>query len=71
MEIRKSLTSKEVDIEIHFLIAVKPLFDEFMTKFQKKEPMIHLLYPSCDKLLEITMGKLLRSRPYTKKREEH
>ena len=68
VEIRKSLASKGVDVEIQFLIAVKPLFNEFMTKFQKEEPMIHLLYPSCEKLLKTTVGRILKSRVYTEKK---
>ena len=52
LDIKRGLESKEIAVEIEFLIAVKPLFDEFMTKFQKEEPMIHLLYPGCEKLLK-------------------
>ena len=59
---------KGVAVEIEFLIAVKPLFDEFITKFQKEEPMIHLLYPNCEKLLKGVMGRLLKSRAYTDKK---
>ena len=33
VEIRKALTSKEVDVEIQILLRVKLLCDEFMTKF--------------------------------------
>ena len=49
-DVKRGLESKEIAVEIEFLIAVKPLFDEFMTKFQKEELMIHLLHPSCEKL---------------------
>ena len=51
LAIKRSLESKEVEIEVEFLISMKPIFDVFMTKFQAEEPMIHLLYPSCEKLL--------------------
>ena len=45
LDVKKGLKSKEVAVEIEFLIAVKPLFDEFITKFQKEEPMIHMFVP--------------------------
>ena len=34
------LESKEVWVEIEFLLTIKPVLDEFMTKFQREEPMI-------------------------------
>ena len=48
LSIKKSL-ELEVGVEIKFLINVKLVFDDFMTKFQKEEPMINLLYPDIDK----------------------
>ena len=44
LDVKMGLESKEVAVEMEFLIAVKPCYDEFITKFQKEEPMIHLLY---------------------------
>ena len=35
-----------------------------MTKFQKEEPMIHLLYASSEKLLKTTMSRLLKEKAY-------
>ena len=67
-DVKRGLESKEIAVEIEFLIAVKPLFDEFMTKFQKEEPMIHLLYPGCEKLLKTVMARLLKSKAYTDKK---
>ena len=67
-DVKRGLESKEIAVEIKFLIAVKPLFDEFMTKFQKEEPMIHLLYPSYEKLLKTVMATLLKSKAYTDKK---
>ena len=52
LSMKKSLGSKEVDVDIKFLIRIKPVFDEFMMKFQKEEPMIHVLYLSTEKLLK-------------------
>ena len=59
---RKHLSQKEVDTEIAFLISIKPVFDEFMTRFQRKDPMIHLLHPTCEKLLKTTMARLMKSK---------
>ena len=67
LSIKKSLESKEVDVEIQFLINVKLDFDNFMKKFQKEEPMIHLLYASIGKLLKTLMARLLKSDTYTGK----
>lgn len=61
MTIKESLESKEVEIEVEFLISIKPIFDSFMTKFQAEEPMIHLLYSNCEKLLKLAMGRLMKS----------
>ena len=43
-------------------------FDALMTELQKEKPMIHLLYSSREKHLKKTMGRLLKSRAYTKKK---
>ena len=64
LAIKKALESKEVAVEIEFLLTIKPVFDEFMTKFQKEEPMIHLLYASSEKLLKTTMSRLLKEKAY-------
>ena len=68
--IRNALESKEVEIQMEFLISIKPIFDEFLTKFQKGEPMIHLLYPNCEKLLKLTIGRLMKNKVYKDKRGE-
>ena len=68
MAIKKILESKEVDTEIAFLTSIKPVFDELMTKFQREEPMIHLLEPNCEKLLKTTMARLMKSKIYTEKK---
>ena len=45
----------------------KSILDEFLTKFQKEEPMIHLLYPNCEKLLKLIIGRLMRNSVYKDK----
>lgn len=67
LSIKKALESKEVETEIQFLISVKPVFDEFLVKFQMEEPKIHELYPSCEKLLKIVMGRLLKNGVFVEK----
>ena len=37
LAIKGGLESKEVWVEIEFLLTIKPVFDEFMTKFQREE----------------------------------
>ena len=54
---KNALESKEVEVEIEFLLSIKPIFDEFLTRFQKEEPMIHLLHSNCEKLLKTAMGR--------------
>ena len=64
LAIKKALESKEVAVEIEFLLTIKLLFDEFMTKFEKEELMIHLLYARSEKLLKRTMSRLLKEKAY-------
>lgn len=62
--ILKSLQSRRLEAQMEFLVSVKPLFDEFLTRFQKEEPMIHKLYPGCEKLLKVAMSRMLKSEVY-------
>ena len=62
MSIKRDLEYKEVAVEIEFIISTKPLFDEFTTKFQMEEQMIHMLYPSSVKLLKTAMSRLMKSQ---------
>ena len=64
LAIKKALESKEVAVEIEFLLTIKPVFDEFITNFQKEEPMSCLLYASSEKLLKTTMNRLLKEKAY-------
>ena len=62
--ILKSLQSRRLEAQMEFLVSVKPLFDEFLTRFQKEEPMIHKLYPGCEKLLKVAMSRMFKSEVY-------
>ena len=66
LSIKRALESKEVDVEIEFIISTKPLF-ELMTKLQMEEPRTHMLYPSSVKLLKTAMSRLMKSKVYTEK----
>ena len=54
---KKALESKEVGTEIAFLISIIPVFDEFITKFQREEPVIQT-----ETLLKRKVGRLMKSR---------
>ena len=45
-----------------------PVFDEFMKKFQREEPVMHLSHPNCGKLLKTTMTRFMESKIYTEKK---
>jgi hypothetical protein len=60
----RSLQSRKVEAQMEFLVGVKPLFDDFIVWFQKEEPMIHKLYPACEKLLKVAMSRMLKSDVY-------
>ena len=64
---KKAFESKEVEVEIEFLPSIKPIFDDFLTRLQKEEPVIHLLHSNCEKLLKTAMGRLMQSKAYTDK----
>ena len=38
-----------------------------MTQFQRKEPVIHMLYPRSVKLLKTAMSRLMKNKVYTEK----
>ena len=62
LSIKSAVESREVQLEREFIKSIKPLFDDFLTKFQKEESMVHLLSPSCQNLLKGVMGRLLKSK---------
>ena len=53
--------------ETEFLVSIKPLFDDFMIKFQTEEPMIHMLHINCQQPLKELMGRLLKSACFSNK----
>ena len=68
LAVKRGLESKEVWVEIEFLLTIKPVFDEFMTKFQREETVIHLLHANSVKLLKTTMSRLLKEQAYVDKK---
>ncbi len=67
-EIITALDSLEVEAQAQFIINVKPIFDEFLTKFQLEAPMVYVLYPSCVRVLKTLMGRLVKSKLYVDKK---
>ena len=67
LSIKKALESKDVDTGIAFLVSIMPVFDKFMTKFQK-EPVIHMSHPNCEKHLKTAVDRLIKSKVYTEKK---
>lgn len=43
------------------LVCVGPLFDSFLKKFQKEEPMIHLLYEESSTLLKTFLNRFVKN----------
>ena len=66
--IKQALESKEKGTEIKFMISIILVFDVFMTKFQREEPMIHLSHPNSEKLLKTIMARLIKIKLYTEKK---
>ena len=65
--IKRSLESEEMSIEMEFHVSIKSLFDDFMTRFQKEEPMGHMLHNNCQQPLKVAVGRLLRSACFSDK----
>lgn len=56
LRICQLLSGKECKAQIQFIVGVGPLFEPFLRQFQKKEPLIHLLYSeSCDLLRSVML----------------
>lgn len=55
------LSSKECLAQVQFLVCVGPLFDPFLKKFQKEEPMIHLLYEESSTLLKTFLNRFVKN----------
>ena len=67
LPIKRDLESKEVNVEIEFIISTKPLLDESMAKFQMEAPMIHILYQCSVKLGKTALNRLMKNKVYTEK----
>ena len=65
---RKHLESREVYKETAFLISIMSVLDEFITKFQREQPLSNLSHPNYEKLLKTTMARLMKIKVYTEKK---
>jgi len=54
------LKTHETLIQIHFLLSLTPMFQEYLTIFQKQEPLIHMLFPEGADLLKKVMNRFLK-----------
>ena len=61
-DIHESLKRDEsiIKVEMAFLQSVKPLFDSFLTVFQAKGPMVHVLYISLVDVLKLLMNRFVK-----------
>ena len=64
---REDLFEIEETLDLEELVLLRHNY-EFMTKFQREESMIHLLYANCVKLLKTTMSRLLKEQAYVGKK---
>ena len=57
IRVRNKLKSPETKIQLYFLQSVGPIFTDFLTLFQTKGPLVHILQP---RLLELVKTLLFR-----------
>ena len=51
-------------------LMIMPVFDEFMTEFQREESIIHSSHPNSEKPLKTTMARLMKSKVCILRRRE-
>lgn len=60
IRIRKKLQVKDTYIQMCFLQSVTPLFQGFLTLFQREGPLIHLLYYSMSDIVSRIMARFIK-----------
>ena len=60
--IYKILTEEftKLEVELHFLENIKPLFDKYLTLLQTEGPMIHKLYPLLTEFMKTFLGRFIK-----------
>lgn len=58
---------KKTKAHLEFISNVSPVFEEFLTIFQKSCPQVHILYDKMSELLRTLMGRFLKREPFEKK----
>ena len=67
LAIKRGLESKEVWVEIKFLLTIKPVFDEFMTVPERRTNDTSSVSKQCE-TTETTMSRLLKEQAYVDKK---
>ena len=57
----QELTDRKVMVQFAFLMSVTPLFEKFLTMFQSKGPIVHVILDECSSLLRTVMGRFLKT----------
>ena len=65
--IKNYLITKETLVQMHFLKSVCAVFTPFLTIFQRREPLIHLLYDEWTSLLLRIMGRFIKAETIAQK----
>ena len=57
----KNLTDRKVMVQVAFLMSVTPLFEKFLTIFQCKGPIVHVILDECSSLLRTVIGRFMKT----------
>ena len=58
---------KKTKAQLEFICNVSPIFEDFLTIFQKNCPQVHIFYDKMSEVLRKLMGRFLKKEAYDKK----
>ena len=58
---------KKTKAQLEFISNVSPIFEDFLTIFQKSCPQVHIFYDKMSEVLHKVMGRFLKKEAYEKK----
>ena len=58
---------KKTKAQLEFICNVSPIFEDFLTIFQKNCPQVHIFYDKMSEVLRKLMGRFLKKEAYEKK----
>lgn len=64
----RKLKDPAVQLQLHFLVNIKPVFDKILGVFQKQEPLVHILHNECLQLVKTLMNRFLKRDAFEGKR---